>query len=61
MKNVPVQRIGRADDLEVRLFGRLSPREKVRGDRLAAEAGRRRVSSQMPRTNEPLPPEVLTP
>jgi hypothetical protein len=38
-----MQSAKRAEDLELRLFGRLSEREKVRVERLAAEAAKRRA------------------
>jgi hypothetical protein len=48
-----VQRIGRADDLEARVFGRLSAREKARVDRLAAEAAGRRANGPQLQSVDP--------
>jgi hypothetical protein len=38
-----MQSAKRVDDLEFRMFGRLSEREKARVERLAAEAAKRRA------------------
>jgi hypothetical protein len=38
-----MQSAKRAEDLEFRMFGRLSEREKVRVERLAVEAAKRRA------------------
>ncbi|MGA8600228.1 MAG: hypothetical protein WB663_02355 [Beijerinckiaceae bacterium] len=38
-----MQSAKRADDLEFRMFGRLSEREKARVERLAVEAAKRRA------------------
>jgi|KBSMisStaDraftv2_1062788.scaffolds.fasta_scaffold2753236_1 hypothetical protein len=38
-----MQSAKRAEDLEFRMFGRLSEREKARVERLAAEAAKRRA------------------
>jgi muconolactone delta-isomerase len=53
MREFPVQRIRRADDLEASLFGRLSAREKARVDRLAAEAAGRRANRPQPQCIDP--------
>jgi hypothetical protein len=44
LKRLAMQSVKRADDLESRLFGRLSQRESARVQRLAAELTERRAS-----------------
>jgi hypothetical protein len=47
-----MQSVTRTYDLEFRMFGRLSERERVRVERLAAEAAKRRPSWKKCRLSE---------